>query len=227
NDGLTGFRDEAFPMGVAQPSLTFLTFGVFFWDFDLDGWQDIFTANGHIDDLVNKNDSVIVYAQRPLLYRNEGGRFTEIGETAGSALQTKIIGRGCAWGDFTMTGKPDLVVVSNHGRGFLWKNSTTGAGSWIGLKLRGVKSNRDGLGAKIKVVSGGLTQTMQTYCGGSFLSTRQAWPLFGLGHEKSAEVVEITWPGGIRTTLRNLQAGRYYEIEEGRTDAVPLAPHRR
>lgn len=222
NDGSAAFHDEAYPRGVAQPSLAFLTFGLFFCDFDLDGRQDIFAANGHIDDLVNENDNMITYEERPLLYHNVGGKFQESGLSAGRPFQNRIVARGCAWGDFFVRGSADIVVLSNNGRGYLWKNATAGARKWIGLKLHGTKSNRDGLGARIKVVAGGLTQTFQTFCGGSFLSTRQPWPLIGLNGADAADVVEIVWPSGVRTPIRNLKAGCYYEIVEGRPEPIPL-----
>jgi len=131
------------------------------------------------------------------------------------------VGRGCAWGDYDLDGDPDVAVVWNNGRGLLMRNDTQSAGKWIGLKLRGTRSNRDGLGATIRVIGGGRTQTFQTFGGSSFLSHRQSWPLVGLNGADAAESIEIDWPSGERTRLSNVPAGRYYEVVEGKGLAEP------
>jgi hypothetical protein len=218
NDGTGMFQDQAYPLGVAQPSISFLTFGLMFCDFDGDGKQDIFTANGHIDDYVHDSDAAITYRERPLLYHNVGGSFVEVGEQAGAAMQIQIVGRGCAWGDTTGTGRPDIAVVSNNGSGYLWSNKTH-RNSWLGLILQGTKSCRDGWGAHIHLISGSLVQSFEQYGGGSFLSQHQAWPLFGLNGATQADTVDIEWPSGVRTHLSALAAGHYYRVVEGESAA--------
>ena len=221
NDGTGQFRDQAYPLGVAQPSLPYLTFGLFFFDFDLDGRQDIFTANGHIDNYVHESDAMITYKERPLLYRNTGGHFAEMGLKAGPAMQTQVVGRGCAWGDYDLDGRPDVALISNNGNGYLWHNTGFPGQTWLGLKLRGTISTRDGWGAIIRVKGGGRTQTLYKYGGGSFLSQSQGWPLVGLNGANTAENVDIDWPSGKQTHLQNVAAGRYYEIIEGQSDLKP------
>lgn len=220
NDGTAHFTDQAYPRGVAQPSLPFLTFGLFFFDFDLDGRQDILTANGHIDDYVHDSDSAITYKERPLLYHNEGDKFVEVGLVSGPAMQKQLVGRGCAWGDYDMDGSPDIAYVSNNEGGFLWHNDVTRKTGWIGLKLRGDKSSRDGWGAVIHVIGGGRTQRFEIYGGGSFLSQRQLWPLIGLNGADKADSIDIDWPSGTKSHITNLPAGRYYNWTEGK-DPTP------
>ncbi len=224
NDGAGTMRDQAYPLGVAQPSLPYLTFGLFFFDMDMDGRQDLLTADGHIDNFIHDSDNMITYAERPLLYHNTGKGFTEMGQKAGPALQTQLVGRGCAWGDVDLDGYPDIAIVSNNGKGYLWHNDTPHTNGWIGLKLHGTKSTRDAWGARIQVHSGEMKQSFEIYGGGSFLAQRQIWPLVGLGGSKQAETVDIAWPSGEKTHLQNLASGHYYEIIEGQQVAHTVLP---
>jgi hypothetical protein len=224
NDGTALMSDQAYPLGVAQPSLPFLTFGLFFFDADMDGRQDLLTANGHIDTYVHESDAMITYAERPLFYHNTGKGFSEIGQKAGPALQTQLVGRGCAWGDVDLDGYPDIAIVSNNGKGYLWHNDTPHNNGWIGLKLRGTKSTRDAWGAKVQVTAGALKQSFQIYGGGSFIGQRQIWPLIGLGSSQQADRIEIEWPSGEKTQLRSLASGHYYEIVEGQQTANAVKP---
>ncbi len=223
NDGTAVFTDQAYPLGVAQPSLEFLTFGLFFFDYDLDGRADIFTANGHIDDYVHQTDAMITYKERPLLFRNLGQRFEEVGLKSGPAMKTEIVGRGCTWGDFDMDGAPDIAIVSNNEGGFLWHNVQSGRHNWVGLKLQGTRSSRDAWGAVIHVKNEGLVQRSEVYGGGSFLSQRQIWSLIGAGHSSTLEKITIDWPSGEHTELSNLPANTYYSIVEGKTEALPVS----
>lgn len=224
NDGTAQFQDVAHPLGVAEPSIQFLTFGLFFFDYDLDGWQDILTANGHIDDYVHESDAMITYKERPLLYHNEGGSFRELGKTSGAALQLQIVGRGCAWGDYDTDGDPDIAIVSNNGKGYLWRNTPSKKNQWIGIKLRGTKSTRDAWGAVVRVTANGFTQRYENYGGGSFLSQRQPWILLGLKDATSVSSIEIDWLSGEKTKIGTMPAGKYYLIEEGTSEARPLVP---
>ena len=223
NDGLGQFADVAYPRGVAEPSLPFLTFGLMFCDFDLDGRQDILTANGHIDDYVHQSDALITYEERPLIYRNEGDRFREVGLSAGPAPKKQLVGRGCAWGDYDLDGDPDVAIVSNNKRGYLWRNESSGK-TWVGLKLQGVKSTRDGWGAVIRATAGNIVQRFEMSGGGSFLSQRQIWPLIGLNGRGEAERIEIDWPSGQKTLVNNLKAGRYYTVVEGQDGVSAPVP---
>src|SRR5262249_35697618 len=126
-----------------------------------------------------------------------------------------LVGRGCAWGDVDLDGDPDIAIIWNNEKGMLWRNEGPPKNHWIGLKLRGTRSARDAFGAVIRVESNGLKQTIPLYSGGSFLSTRQQWPLIGLAQSHTAEKIDITWPSGYRTEIKDLAADHYYEIVEG------------
>lgn len=221
NNGAGLMREEGQTLGVAEPSLQYLTFGLFFFDFDLDGRQDIFTSNGHIDDYVNESDATITYRERSLLFHNEGKRFTEVGRNAGTAILRKLVGRGCTWADYNLDGSPSIAIISNNESGSLFRNDSQ-HGHWIGLKLRGTKSTSDAWGSVVRVKSGGTTQSFQIYGGGSFLSQRQIWPLVGLNYAERADMIEVDWPSGTKTRIQNLAQGKYYEIVEGQMDAKPF-----
>ena len=224
NDGTGMLHDDSYPRGVAQPSLMFLTFGLFFFDADLDGWADIFTANGHIDDFVQESDAMITYQERSLLFRNLGkGKFVEVGAKSGAAITRKVVGRGCAWGDFDGDGDPDIALISNNEGGFLFRNNLAHGKGWLGIQLRGTKSTRDGWGARVRVTAGGRTQTLHKYGGGSFVSTNQSALLVGLNGAEMIEKLEIDWLSGETTRLQNIAAGRYIEITEGQQEAKTLA----
>src|SRR5205085_1806636 len=137
-------RDVSDETGVGVPSLPFLTFGLFFFDYDLDGWPDIFAANGHIQELVQQYNAQITYKERPLLYHNErNGRFVEVGEQAGDPMRARYVLRGCACGDFDNDGDPDIIVTENNGRARLWRNDLASRRHWVRFRLRGTRSNRD------------------------------------------------------------------------------------
>lgn len=221
-DGQGGFTEKTYPAGLGETSLLSLTFGVLFFDYNLDGRQDIFAANGHIDDFIKMKDSAISYEQLPLLYRGApGGRFTETGASAGPAMQTRRVLRGCARGDWDSDGDPDLAVVWNNRRGELWRNDGGNGASWIGLQLRGTRSNRDGMGSLVRVAAGGIDQTAYRRSGGSFLSESDPRMLFGLADSKQAENIEIRWPSGLVSRFRNVPAGRYYVAVEGEDELEP------
>src|SRR5258708_27236956 len=171
DDGSGFFTDMADKAGLGEVSLNFLTFGLFFFDYDLDGWQDAFIANGHIDDLVHKFETRITYAERPLLFHNEKGqRFTEVGLKSGAPMKGEYVLRGCAVSDINNDGYPDVVVVPNNDQpARLWRNEGGNGNHWIRFKLEGARSNRDGIGAMVTVRAGGIRQRQMVKSGGGFL----------------------------------------------------------
>jgi hypothetical protein len=214
NDGPMLFTDQAHPSGLAAPSLLSLTFGLFFFDCDLDGWQDAFTANGHIDDVVNTY-SEYTFRQRPQLFRNLGdGRFQERGAACG--FTEKMVARGAAFADIDNDGYPDVAVVDNGGRFRLYHNEGESHHCWIRFRLEGVTSNREGLGALVRVTAGGITQSRYVHSGGGFLSESQRQPTFGLGASGAIARVEVTWPGGTIDRSGPLTTNRQYLITEGK-----------
>jgi hypothetical protein len=209
-------RDVADETGVGETSLPFLTFGLFFFDYNLDGWQDIFAANGHIQELVQQRNASITFRERPLLYRNERGvRFAEVAEQAGEPLRNRYVLRGCASSDFDNDGDPDILVVENNGRARLWRNDGGNRSHWIRFRLAGTRSNRSGIGAQVIVRAGGITQRQWVRSGASFLSQSDLRATFGLGAAPRIEEVEVLWPGGAREACRDLAGGQEYVITEG------------
>lgn len=216
------FDESSYAANLGESSLFYLTFGVFFFDYDLDGHQDIFAANGHIDDFIHAKDAKITYEELPLLYRGNGQEFTPVTAQSGPAFARKRVLRGCAHGDFDNDGDQDLAVVWNNHDGELWRNDGGNRNHWIGLALRGVKSNRDGLGSQVRVKGPNFTQTAYRHSGGSFLSESDPRMVFGLGRSPVAERVEIRWPSGATSVFQELAGDRYYAVTEGEKEVKLL-----
>jgi enediyne biosynthesis protein E4 len=210
-------RDRADPTGLGETSLTFLTFGLFFFDFNLDGWQDIFAANGHIQELVQQYDSRMSFRQRPLLYQNQrDGSFADVGEQTGEALQGQYVLRGCAFGDYDNDGDLDILVVENNGRARLWRNDGGNRNNWARFRLEGTRSNRNGIGAQIIVRANGGEQRRWVKSGASFLSQSELPATFGLGQASLVDEVEVVWPSGVTERHRGLKANERYVLTEGK-----------
>lgn len=213
NDGHGSFTPAQHMAGLLEPSLPFLTFGVFWFDADLDGRLDILAANGHIDDLIERFERGNAYRQRPLLFRNNGRQFSEVAVSAG--LTDALVGRGAAYGDVDNDGDLDIAIVSNGERARIYRNDTERAGGWVRLRLQGRGFNREGLGAIVRLSAGGMNQTRVVRSGGSYLSESQRDLTFGLGIARRAEGVEVAWPSGKVDRYGPLESGRPYLLEEG------------
>ena len=188
------FVDEAPHSEVGRASLLTLGFGCFFFDYDLDGWPDIYIANGHIEDAIERVQPRVRYAEPPHLFRNLGaGKFAEVTDAMGRAFASPRVARGAAYGDINNDGALDVLVSTNGGPAALFKN--TGATNHsLRIKLVGTKSNRDGLGATVRVTNGSETQTKMLTSGGSYLSSSELILTFGLGDHTKADVIEIAGP---------------------------------
>jgi len=218
DDGTGTFNDIADKAGMGEASLRFLTFGLFFFDYDLDGWQDAFIANGHIDDMVHKFESKITYSERPLLFHNEQGqRFVDVAPQSGPPMQSEYVLRGCAYGDINNDGFPDVLVVPNNNQPVrLWRNEGGNGNRWIRFKLVGKRSNRNGIGALITVRAGGLAQRQWVKSGASFLSQSSLRPTFGLGKAEKVDDVEVRWPSGQVDHIPNPPLNQVVVIQEGK-----------
>jgi enediyne biosynthesis protein E4 len=192
------FEEKGQIRGVVTTSLLNVTFATFFFDYDLDGWPDIFATNGHVDDIVGTYKSMLTFKQQPILFHNElGEKFTDKTQDAGIAI--KIVGRGAAFGDIDNDGDLDVGVVDNNSKFMLLRNDGGNQNHWIRLKFIGAvekKCNRDAIGALVKVVAGGITRAQYVHSGGSFLSESERILTFGLGKTEVIDLIEIHWPDG-------------------------------
>ena len=215
NEGHGLFVDAAPTSEIGRDSLLTLGFGCFFFDYDLDGWLDIFVANGHIEDQIENIQKRVRYAEPPHLFRNVGnGKFTEVTQQMGADFARPRVGRGAAYADIDNDGDLDLVFTTNGGPAQLFRNESK-AGHSLRVKLQGTKSNRDGIGAIVRVQSGGNNQWLMMRSGSSYLSQSELVLTFGLGNSTKADRVEIEWPSGQRDTLNNIAADQIINVQEG------------
>jgi hypothetical protein len=220
NEGKGLFVDEAPQSAIGRATLLTLGFGCFFFDYDLDGWPDIFIANGHIDPEIQKVQANVKYAMPPHLFRNLGkGRFEEVTNSMGSSFIAPRVGRGAAYADVSNQGRLDLLLATNGGPTYLFRNQVqpgTSANRSVRLKLVGTKSNRDGIGAVVRLSAGGDTQTQMLRSGSSYLSSSELVLTFGLAQHDKADAIEIRWPSGQVDHLANVAAGQTLTITEGK-----------
>ncbi len=215
------FSDVANVYGLGAPTQPPLKFGLFFFDYDLDGRLDLLMTNGHLESDIQKVQASETYAQSAQLFWNTGkpGRtmFALVGpEVAGKDLFDPIVGRGSAYADIDGDGDLDVVFTENNGPARLFRNDGGNDQQWIRLKLVGKTSNRDGIGAKVSLTAGGMTQRKQLFPAKGYLSSVELPLTFGLGNEAKADVVSIVWPSGEKTELKDVAAGKVYTVEEGK-----------
>jgi hypothetical protein len=187
------FAELSYWAGIGKATLQFVTFGLFFFDADLDGFDDLFMVNGHVFNEERLRN--IPYAQRPQLFRNLGsGKFREIMAPEGAALARQLIGRGAAYADYDGDGDLDILLTTNQGPAYLLRNDTARQSHFVRLKARGIRSNRDGIGPKVRLYTGkGVLQRM-VRTGSSYLSQSELTLTFGLGASTPLDKIEIIWP---------------------------------
>ena len=216
NEGNGLFVDEAPRTEVGRSSLLTLGFGCFFFDYDLDGWMDIFVANGHIEQGIERIQSKIKYAQPPHLFRNTGGgKFKDVTRTMGAGFIKPVVARGAAYGDFDNDGDLDIVMTTNGGPAVLLRNDGATNRS-VRVRLAGTRSNRDGLGATVSIRVGNEVQTAMAQSGSSYLSQSERILTFGIGTAAAADSVDVRWPSGRTDRMTGVKAGSVVTIQEGR-----------
>jgi enediyne biosynthesis protein E4 len=210
NDGRNTFTDVSYKANVATVSMPLVGWGTHFLDYDNDGWGDLFVANGHVYPQLQD------YHQRKLLsHNNRDGAFTEVAAQSGAPLMQLRAGRGGAFGDLDNDGDVDIVVNDLDGPPQLLRNDGGNANNFVMIRTVGVKSNRDGVGAKVKVVSGDLTQIGEVRSGASYISQSDLRLHFGLEKRAKIDLIELRWPSGVIDKITNVNANKLLTVKEG------------
>jgi hypothetical protein len=217
NNGNWNFDDVSYKSGEALPSVPYVKWGNAFIDIDNDGWLDLFSVSGHVYPQAASLPATAGYPEPKLLQLNQkDGTFCDASEQTGPALPEHRVSRGVAVGDLFNDGQMDIVIEDLDGKPMLLRNHGIAGTHWVGLELAGTKSNRLAIGARLKIVAGGMTQTAQVHSGGSYLSQHDLRVHFGLGTSDKIELVEIHWPSGAVDVLKNLVADQLYSVLEGK-----------
>ena len=214
NEKNSFFIDIAPASSIGRATLLSLSFGLFFFDYDLDGRPDLFVANGHIEPEINRIQHQVSYREPLLLFHNEGNeKFRDVTQQAG--FTERLVARGAAHADIDNDGAPDILVTTNGGPAYVFHNVGGAANNAVRIHTVGTRSNRDGIGAVVRVKSPEGENTQTVHSGSSYCSQSELTLTFGLGKDTEAESVEITWPSGQHDTLKSLKANATYTIEEG------------
>ena len=221
NTGKSAFRELTTPSGMREASLQMSGYGAAFYDFDNDGWKDLFVSGGHVQSVQLPGQPVDQYNA---VFRNPGpkGKWTDLRAQSGLTAIPPARHRGCAFGDFDGDGKIDVVVTAIDRDAEIWMNRTLNSGHWLEFALQGTASNRDGIGARIKVVSKHATQFNHMTTSVCYASSSDGPVHFGLGPDTRADRVEINWPSGVVQTLRNVLADRIVNVVEPHTNSSHL-----
>ena len=217
NEGNGLFVDEAPTSEIGRDSFLTLTFGAFFFDYDLDGHPDIFCANGHLDEEIEIVQPAVRFAQSPQLFRNDGqGRFELSAAEVGPDFSAPLVGRGAAYADYDSDGDLDILVTTNDGPAKLLRNDGGSANNFLRVRLKGVKSNRSGLGTQLTLVSASGKQVQVVRGGSSYCSQSETVATFGLGQDAEVMSLEARWPSGTVDLVEGLGVNRELVLNEGR-----------
>ena len=210
NDGRGSFTDVSYAAKVAAVSLPYVGWGTKFFDYDNDGWVDLLVVNGHV------YPQLPTYKQRNLMHHNNrDGTFAEVGAQLGAPFAEKRTGRGAAFGDIDNDGDVDVIINNLDGSPQLLRNDGGNANNSVLIKTIGVKSNRDGIGARVSVVSGDLKQVEEIYSGGSYISQNDLRLHFGLEKRTKIDLIEVRWPSGTVDKITGVSANKILTIKEG------------
>ena len=218
NEGNGLFVDESPRSNMGKSSLLSLTFGAFFFDYDLDGYLDILCANGHIEEEINRVQPKIQFRQPPLVFHNLGkGRFAEVSKELGTDITKPLVARGAAYGDFDNDGDLDFVIAQNNGPAVIFRNDGGNTNRWLRITTVGSKSNRDGIGAVVEVQSASGKQTQTVHSGSSYASASELTLTFGLGQDPKVDAVTVKWPSGLVQKLTNVPVNKRIAVDEGKS----------
>jgi hypothetical protein len=216
------YDDIATPSGIGLATRNTLGFGCAFLDADLDGMLDLAVANGHIDETVRNIRGNTGYAQPPQLFLNQGvlnqggARFVDVASEVGGGFDRAKVGRGLAYGDFDRDGDLDILLTTNNGPAFLYRNDQTAGNRSIRFRLQGTKSNRDAVGAVVRIFHSGQTQSRTVHGGSSYLSQSELPVTFGVGRRDKIERATIDWPSGRTEEFKDVGSGKRYQCIEGK-----------
>jgi hypothetical protein len=214
NNGDASFSYSSTPLGISRITLGHSGWGVRFLDYDNDGWKDLLVAQGHDLDTIDLTSPGLHYREPMLLARNTGKGFVDVSAASGAVFQQSWVARGLATGDLDNDGRIDAVVSTNDGPAYILHNQTSTSNHWILLKLVGHKSNRDAIGAAVKVVTASGPQFATVTTASSYLSSSDKRVHFGLGKENIIREIEIRWPSGIVQILKDAKADQILQIDE-------------
>ncbi len=216
NNGNGSFDDASFRAGLGV-NRKYLGFGAGFFDFDNDGWKDLFLANGHVYSQIADRKLHIAYKQPRVLYRNlRNGRFEDVSARSGPGIQTPNLGRGCAFGDLDNDGDIDVVINNLDAAPSVLRNDGGNRANWITIKCTGTRSNRSAIGTRVKLTAGGHVQIDEVMSGSSYYSHSDLRLHFGLGDAAKVDLLEIAWPSGLKESFTGLLANHLITIEETR-----------
>jgi len=215
NDGGGFFSDVSFAVGMGY-SIPYLGWGTDFFDADNDGDKDLFISNGHLQDQIEKYDNTTTYAQdNQFLINNGKGVFVNKSAEAGSGLQLIKVSRGIATGDYDNDGDLDILISNANDTPDLLRNDGGNNGNWILIRTIGTKSNRAGIGTRVKIQAGDLVQIDEVRSGSGYISQNDLRLHFGFGDRKKIDLIEVRWPSGVVDTIRNIDPNQVITIKEG------------
>ncbi|MFL6208518.1 MAG: CRTAC1 family protein [Pyrinomonadaceae bacterium] len=215
NNGDGTFSETTYALGLGRVSVPMSGFGARFFDYNNDGALDLFVLNGHPFEPISKVFPDVTYAEPPFLFEPAGKTFREVAAAHGAALTRAYLGRGLALGDYDNDGDTDLLLLNAGAPPVLLRNDGGNRNHWLGVRLVGTKSNRDGVGAKVTVSAGGVRRTRYLLGGTSYCTAADMRLLFGLGAGQRVAELDVRWPSGQVSTLKNITVDQYINVQEG------------